>query len=158
MFEIKSLAEKHDYPDLFTVRFIREKRYIGDTSYPIGQLSADMLNVSKESMLKLKSLSESFAKTIDQKFFSPKEQKTIPIEIKGESNLKAKSLKTYCEKFQPEMAVRTSMADYKKGNWFIRLPLYAVKEIPHSDLFLKNTPYNGKGFFIPFNSYEHFLL
>ena len=76
MFEVKSLAEKHDYPDLFTVRFAREKLYIGDTSYPIGQLSVDMLNVSKESMLKLKRLSESFAKTIDQKFFSPKEQHT----------------------------------------------------------------------------------
>lgn len=43
MFEIKSLAEKHDYPDLFTVRFAREKLYIGDTSYPIGQLSVDIL-------------------------------------------------------------------------------------------------------------------
>ena len=79
MFEIKSLAEKRDYPDLFTVRFAREKLYIGDTSYHIAQFSVDMLNISKESMLKLKSLSESFAKTIDQKFFSPKEQKTREI-------------------------------------------------------------------------------
>lgn len=88
MFEIKSLAEKRDYPDLFTVRFAREKLYIGDTSYPIGQLSVDMLNVSKESMLKLKSLSESFAKTIDQKFFSPKEQhsRDMVLEAQGAWN------------------------------------------------------------------------
>ena len=88
MFEIKSLAEKRDYPDLFTVRFAREKLYIGDTSYPIGQLSVDMLNISKESMLKLKSLSESFAKTIDQKFFSPKEQhsRDMVLEAQGAWN------------------------------------------------------------------------
>ena len=53
----------------------------------------------------------------------------IPVEVKAEINLKAKSLKTYCEKFQPEIAVRTSMADYKKEDWLINLPLYAVEEI-----------------------------
>ena len=76
MFEVKSLAEKYDFPDLFTVRFSKEKVYIGDTAYPIGQLSVDMLNISKESMHHLKSLSDTFAKAIDQKFFSPKEEKT----------------------------------------------------------------------------------
>ena len=56
-------------------------------------------------------------------------EQIIPVEVKGEINLKAKSLKTYCEKFQPEIAVRTSMADYKKEDWLINLPLYAVEEI-----------------------------
>ena len=56
-------------------------------------------------------------------------EQIIPVEVKAEINLKAKSLKTYCEKFQPEIAVRTSMADYKKENWLINLPLYAVEEI-----------------------------
>lgn len=37
MFEIKSLAEKRDYPDLFTVRFAREKIYIsGIRLIPLG--------------------------------------------------------------------------------------------------------------------------
>lgn len=56
-------------------------------------------------------------------------EQIIPVEVKAEINLKAKSLKTYCEKFQPEIAVRTSMADYKKEDWLINLPLYAVEEI-----------------------------
>jgi uncharacterized protein len=52
----------------------------------------------------------------------------IPIEVKAEANLKAKSLKTYYEKFQPKLSIRTSMADYKKEDWLLNLPLYAVKE------------------------------
>ncbi len=51
----------------------------------------------------------------------------IPIEVKAETNLKAKSLKTYYEKFQPEMSVRTSMSDYKREEWLLNLPLYAIE-------------------------------
>ncbi len=36
----------------------------------------------------------------------------IPIEAKAERNLQAKSLKFYCQKFRPELAVRTSMSHY----------------------------------------------
>lgn len=50
----------------------------------------------------------------------------IPIEVKAEANLKAKSLKTYHEKFQPKLSIRTSMADYKKEDWLLNLPLYAI--------------------------------
>ncbi len=53
----------------------------------------------------------------------------IPIEVKAETNLKAKSLKTYYEKFQPEMSVRTSMSDYKREEWLLDLPLYAIEMI-----------------------------
>ena len=53
----------------------------------------------------------------------------IPVEVKVEVNLKAKSLKTYYEKYQPKISVRTSMADYKKEDWLVNLPLYAVSEI-----------------------------
>ena len=53
----------------------------------------------------------------------------IPVEVKAELNLKAKSLKTYREKFAPEICIRTSMADYKKENGLVNLPLYAVETI-----------------------------
>lgn len=53
----------------------------------------------------------------------------IPVEVKAEVNLKAKSLKTYYEKYQPKISVRTSMADYKKEDWLVNLPLYAVSEV-----------------------------
>ena len=56
-------------------------------------------------------------------------EQVIPVEVKAEVNLKAKSLKTYLEKFQPELAVRTSMADYRKEERLVNLPLYEVEEI-----------------------------
>lgn len=55
--------------------------------------------------------------------------RVIPIEVKAETNLMAKSLKTYYEKFRPELSVRTSMADYKKEDWLVNLPLYAIEQI-----------------------------
>ncbi len=55
-------------------------------------------------------------------------ERIVPMEVKAEVNLKAKSLKTYREKFNPEISVRTSMADYKKEDWLVNLPLYAVEE------------------------------
>ena len=53
----------------------------------------------------------------------------IPVEVKAETNLKAKSLKTYCEKFNPKAAIRTSMTDYKKEDWLLNLPLWAVESL-----------------------------
>lgn len=55
--------------------------------------------------------------------------KIVPVEVKAEVNLRAKSLKSYQEKFSPEISVRTSMADYKKEEWLVNLPLYAIDQI-----------------------------
>ena len=56
-------------------------------------------------------------------------ERVIPVEVKAEVNLRAKSLKTYREKFAPEISVRTSMSDYKKEEWLVNLPLYAIDQI-----------------------------
>lgn len=53
----------------------------------------------------------------------------VPIEVKAEENLQAKSLKVYVEKFSPKMAVRTSMSDFRKQDWLTNLPLYAISEL-----------------------------
>lgn len=53
----------------------------------------------------------------------------VPVEVKAEDNLRARSLKAYCEKYQPEYAVRTSMSNYREQEWMVNLPLYAVKNI-----------------------------
>ena len=53
----------------------------------------------------------------------------VPVEVKAEVNLKAKSLKTFRDKFSPEISVRTSMANYKEEDWLINLPLYAIEKI-----------------------------
>lgn len=56
-------------------------------------------------------------------------EQVIPIEVKAEINLKAKSLKMYKEKFNPVLSIRTSMTDYKNEGWLVNLPLYAVSNI-----------------------------
>ncbi len=53
----------------------------------------------------------------------------VPVDVKAETNLKAKSLKTYHERFNPEISIRTSMANYKKEDWLVNLPLYAIENI-----------------------------
>lgn len=53
----------------------------------------------------------------------------VPVEVKAERNLQAKSLKVYMEKFKPNYAIRTSMADYKKTDNLIDLPLYGIENI-----------------------------
>lgn len=56
-------------------------------------------------------------------------ERIVPVEVKAEVNLRAKSLKTYQEKFSPEISIRTSMADYRKGERLVNLPLYAIGQI-----------------------------
>ena len=55
--------------------------------------------------------------------------RVMPLEVKAETNLRAKSLKTYREKFSPELAIRASMADYRKEDGLVNLPLYAIGQI-----------------------------
>lgn len=50
----------------------------------------------------------------------------IPVEVKAEENLQAKSLKVFAEKFNPPVSLRISMSDYRKENWLTNLPLYAI--------------------------------
>lgn len=53
----------------------------------------------------------------------------LPIEVKAEENLKAKSLKLFHQKYHPAKAYRTSMSDYREEDWLINFPLYAINEL-----------------------------
>ncbi|MFO8165809.1 MAG: ATP-binding protein [Desulfatiglandales bacterium] len=53
----------------------------------------------------------------------------IPLEVKAEENLHSKSLKVYHEKFNPSIAIRTSMSDYRKRDWLCNFPLYAINSL-----------------------------
>lgn len=54
-------------------------------------------------------------------------EQVIPVEVKAEVNLRAKSLKTYREKYMPEISIRTAMTDYKKEGGLVNLPLYMIE-------------------------------
>jgi hypothetical protein len=46
--------------------------------------------------------------------------------------LQAKSLKVYHEKFGPEVSIRTSVSGFRKQDWLINLPLFAISELGSS--------------------------
>lgn len=72
-------------------------------------------------------------------FLLPSDMELIPIEVKAELNLRAKSLGVYCQKFRPRWAVRTSMANFHTqilpfengGGSYTQLdiPLYAISQL-----------------------------
>ncbi|MBQ7944634.1 MAG: DUF4143 domain-containing protein [Lachnospiraceae bacterium] len=64
--------------------------------------------------------------TYEVDFLIQKGKNVVPVEVKAEENLRAQSLKVYCEKFQPEYAVRTSMSNYREQEWMTNVPLYAI--------------------------------
>ncbi|MBD1434048.1 ATP-binding protein [Sphingobacterium sp. DN00404] len=53
----------------------------------------------------------------------------IPIEVKAEENLQAKSLRVYADKYKPRKAIRTSMSNYREESWMVNIPLFAIPVI-----------------------------
>ncbi len=67
--------------------------------------------------------------TAEIDFLIQLEDQIIPIEVKAEENLQAKSLKVFVEKFKATHAVRTSMSPYRIVDWLENIPLYAINLI-----------------------------
>lgn len=65
--------------------------------------------------------------TAEVDFVVQREAEIIPIEVKAESNIRARSFKLFCEKYQPEQAIRTSMREYHKEEWMTNIPLYGIE-------------------------------
>lgn len=57
------------------------------------------------------------------------QQNLFPLEVKAEINLQSKSLKSYYNQFKPRISIRTSLAHFKKEDWIVNIPLYAIREI-----------------------------
>jgi hypothetical protein len=55
--------------------------------------------------------------------------KNIPIEVKANENLQAKSLKSFIEKYKTKINIRTSMSNYRKEEKLINIPLYMIYNI-----------------------------
>ncbi len=53
----------------------------------------------------------------------------IPIEVKATVNLKAKSLASYRQKYNPIKAVRTSLAGFEENNGLFNIPLYMIENL-----------------------------
>ena len=81
--------------------------------------------VSKEMELYYFS-AENSSSEID--FILQKGESCIPVEVKASENLQAQSLRAYCRKYNPKVAVRTSMSNYRKEEWMVNVPLYLFSE------------------------------
>jgi uncharacterized protein len=56
-------------------------------------------------------------------------EQIIPLEVKAEENLQAKSLKNYIAKYSPGYALRTSMSEYRRAKILTNLPLFALSTL-----------------------------
>lgn len=72
-------------------------------------------------------------------FVFQKEMNVVPVEVKAETNTRAKSLMSYCRRYAPQEAIRVSMNDYAcqgldfgagRCTALVDLPLYAVFCMP----------------------------
>lgn len=62
-------------------------------------------------------------------FLIQKSGQVIPIEVKAEENLKARSLRQFVADNESETAYRVSMSNYRLESWLTNLPLYALETL-----------------------------
>jgi predicted AAA+ superfamily ATPase len=67
--------------------------------------------------------------TSDIDFIIQKWDTVIPLEVKAETNLKAKSLTSFMEKHKPQKAVRASLSDFKQHGNLYEMPLYLLERL-----------------------------
>lgn len=67
--------------------------------------------------------------TYETDFLIQKNNGIVPIEVKAETNLRSKSLKVFCDKFEPKEAIRISSSDYIDQGWMKNIPLWAVNNL-----------------------------
>ncbi len=53
----------------------------------------------------------------------------IPVEAKATINLQAKSLKSFRQKYEPKISIRTSLADYEENTGLFNIPLYDIEKL-----------------------------
>ncbi len=69
----------------------------------------------------------------------------LPLEVKAEENLRAKSLGVYRDTFSPRLCLRASMSDYHRESWLLNLPLYAISQIQSIEDFAEADPNGAVG-------------
>lgn len=67
--------------------------------------------------------------TIEIDFLTQWHDRVIPIEVKAEANVKAKSLRTFISANPTLHAVRFSMLPYERQDWMTNIPLYACHRL-----------------------------
>lgn len=62
-------------------------------------------------------------------FLLQQEDKILPVEVKAEENLQAKSLRAFIERNPGLRGIRLSMSPYREQDWLTNYPLYSVQAV-----------------------------
>jgi len=62
-------------------------------------------------------------------FIIQRNSQVMPIEVKASTNIRAKSLKVYREKYTPKYSVRTSLAEFEINDGLYNIPLYLISQL-----------------------------
>lgn len=62
-------------------------------------------------------------------FLLQKDEEILPVEVKAEENLQAKSLRSFIERNPDLRGIRLSMSPYREQDWLTNYPLYSVLAI-----------------------------
>lgn len=98
-----------EYKGAFTENYVLEQ-LVSEYEVPIYYFSADD---SKQEL----------------DFILQSEDKLVPVEVKAEENLRAKSLRQFCLEHEGVVGLRISMSPYREQDWMKNIPLYAVNRI-----------------------------
>lgn len=67
--------------------------------------------------------------SLELDFLYQKGENLVPVEVKAEENLRAKSLRQFCLDHEGVKGVRISMSPYREQEWMVNIPLYAVGKL-----------------------------
>lgn len=67
--------------------------------------------------------------TAEVDFVIQREAEIVPIEVKAEQNVRARSFKSFYDKYQPKHAIRTSMLEFYQEEWMTNVPLYGIETL-----------------------------
>lgn len=56
-------------------------------------------------------------------------EKVVPVEVKAEENLRAKSMRQFCLDHPGTKGIRISMSPYREQDWMTNIPLYGTERI-----------------------------
>nr|WP_114299733.1 ATP-binding protein [Anaerobacterium chartisolvens] len=82
---------------------------------------AELVNVQGDMPFYWKS-----GNTAEVDFVAQFDERIVPIEVKASTNVKARSLGVYRQKYSPEVSVRTSMLNLKRDDNLLSIPLYML--------------------------------
>lgn len=88
MEEVRPLSATENTPQEFTVLFWEDRTRLGRTDLPLGQVSAEVLNLTDTELLELRHLANGMLEAVSQRLWNPetKKDRALVLEVQGKVN------------------------------------------------------------------------